>query len=76
MSFLGGLPIDPNQFLVTRWLFLRGLGLIYLIAFASMAVQVSGLIGEQGILPAGQFLDAVLIRTWSRMFCARSHWSY
>jgi hypothetical protein len=33
------------------WLFLRGLALIYLAAFASMSVQVEGLIGNQGILP-------------------------
>jgi hypothetical protein len=33
------------------WLFLRGLALIYFSAFASMAVQIEGLIGEQGLLP-------------------------
>ncbi|MET0065955.1 MAG: lipase maturation factor family protein [Candidatus Thiodiazotropha sp.] len=33
------------------WLFLRFLGLIYLTAFASLAFQVVGLVGEQGILP-------------------------
>ncbi len=33
------------------WLFLRGLGIIYFIAFASFAVQIEGLIGSDGILP-------------------------
>jgi len=33
------------------WLFLCGLALIYFSAFASMAVQIEGLIGENGILP-------------------------
>jgi len=33
------------------WLFLRGLGLIYYAAFASLAVQIQGLIGTDGILP-------------------------
>jgi hypothetical protein len=44
---------------VTSWLFLRLLGAIYLIAFASFGVQAAGLIGSRGILPAGQFLSAV-----------------
>ena len=43
--------------LVARWLFLRALGLIYLIAFASFGSQVTGLIGARGILPAGEYLQ-------------------
>ena len=38
---------------------LRGLAIVYASAFASFGVQASGLVGEQGILPAGGFLDAV-----------------
>jgi hypothetical protein len=34
------------------WIFLRVLGLIYLAAFWSLAVQVIGLIGHNGIVPA------------------------
>ncbi|MXY28183.1 DUF393 domain-containing protein, partial [Candidatus Poribacteria bacterium] len=44
---------------LSRWLFLRALGGIYLIAFLSLWVQVHGLIGSNGILPADQFLTAV-----------------
>jgi hypothetical protein len=44
---------------VTRWLFLRALGVIYLIAFVSLWVQVKGLIGSQGILPAQQYLQTL-----------------
>jgi len=40
-----------------EWLFLRALSLIYFIAFASLAVQITGLNGEQGLLPAGRFLS-------------------
>jgi hypothetical protein len=36
---------------IVSWLFLRGLALIYLAAFASMSGQIEGLIGAQGILP-------------------------
>jgi len=48
----------PSYFLV-RWLFLRALGLVYLFAFVSLWTQVNGLIGHNGILPAGQFMSAV-----------------
>src|SRR5258707_635195 len=41
----------------TRPLFLRLLGVIYLIAFISLFVQIDGLIGSDGILPASSFVD-------------------
>src|SRR6266566_10161001 len=44
-------------YVLSRWLFLRLLGLVYLIAFASLALQVTGLVGEHGILPAAAFLE-------------------
>jgi len=44
---------------VTRWVFLRALGVIYLIAFVSLWVQIRGLIGSQGILPAAEYLTAL-----------------
>lgn len=47
-----------RTYLLSRWLFLRALGIVYLIAFASIAVQVTGLVGEHGIFPAGQYLDS------------------
>jgi hypothetical protein len=34
------------------------LGLIFLVAFASLAVQIKGLVGRQGILPAVEFLSS------------------
>ncbi len=43
----------------TRTLFLRGMGLVYLAAFWSLAVQADGLIGSGGIAPVGEFLDRV-----------------
>lgn len=41
----------------TRAVFVRGMGLAYLAAFWSLAVQVDGLIGSRGIVPAAEFLD-------------------
>jgi predicted DCC family thiol-disulfide oxidoreductase YuxK len=50
-------PLDPKRsYRLTRSIFLRGLGLVYLIAFLSLYVQVDGLIGSRGILPAGDYL--------------------
>ena len=45
--------------LIPRWLFLRALGLIYFSAFYSLLFQIRGLIGPNGILPAGDYLRAV-----------------
>jgi predicted DCC family thiol-disulfide oxidoreductase YuxK len=58
--FTFGTRIEPTRFAAIRWLFLRMLALIYLIAFGSLAMQVKGLIGQRGISPAGIFLDNVL----------------
>jgi len=48
----------PTYFAARRW-FLRVLGVIYLIAFVSLWVQIDGLIGSNGIMPVSQFLPAV-----------------
>ena len=50
----------PRDRLAPRWLFLRALGCIYFSAFFSLVFQIRGLIGPQGILPADQYLRAVL----------------
>jgi lipase maturation factor 1 len=55
-GWLEGAGDRPRQYRITRWLFLRGLGLAALCAFLSLYVQVDGLIGEQGIAPAGQYM--------------------
>ena len=44
---------------LARWIFLRALALIYFSAFYSLLFQIKGLIGPQGILPAGRYLDAI-----------------
>jgi predicted DCC family thiol-disulfide oxidoreductase YuxK len=47
-----GRHVEPSTYQVVRSLFLRSLSLIYLIAFISLWVQLMGLIGSGGILPA------------------------
>ena len=46
----------PPTYLSSRWLFLRLLGVVYLVAFASLAFQIVGLVGEHGLFPVGEFL--------------------
>jgi len=45
----------PTYFHARRW-FLRFLGVIYLIAFLSLWVQVDGLMGARGLMPVQQLL--------------------
>jgi hypothetical protein len=52
MSALGS-----STYLFASWLFTRALGLIYFAAFASLAAQIRGLLGRQGILPARELLQ-------------------
>ncbi len=47
------------QYIRVRYIFLRGLALIYLIAFVSLSTQVQGLIGSHGIAPAAERMSAV-----------------
>jgi len=54
---LWGRKLEPSRYELTSWLFLRLLGFIYLSAFASLAVQIKGLVGEDGILPLWLFLQ-------------------
>lgn len=47
-----------ENYVLTRGLFLRALGLVYLAAFLSLGTQITGLVGSRGILPVGDFLTA------------------
>ena len=42
---------------VTAWLFLRALGVIYLVAFVSLGLQIRGLVGEHGVEPIHDLMD-------------------
>jgi len=67
--FTFGRTVSPLCYASVEWLFLRVLAAIYFIAFASFGVQVTGLIGERGILPLGRYLQAM-----SQTFGVRSYW--
>src|SRR5215471_6725207 len=55
-------PAGNGTYILAAWLFLRLVGLIYLVAFVSLATQIKGLIGREGILPAVEFLESA--RSW------------
>ncbi len=45
-----------DEYRLTSWLFLKGLALIYFAAFLSLAVQIDGLAGPNGLLPFNELL--------------------
>ncbi len=57
---------------LSRWLFLRALGLIYFSAFFSLIFQIKGLIGPDGILAADNFLHVIAqsLGPWERIWYA------
>ncbi len=50
---------EPGRWAGTAWIVLRAVAAVYLVAFVSLGVQIAGLVGPDGILPVGQFLDLV-----------------
>src|SRR5438270_2904323 len=62
-------PSIAPSFLRARWIWLRCLGVIFFSAFYSLYFQIQGLIGPRGILPTGQYLDAV-----RRAFGWKAYW--
>jgi lipase maturation factor 1 len=57
--FLWGKDVRPPTYFWARRWFVRMLGLVYLIAFVSLWIQVDGLVGGNGMSPVSQFLPAV-----------------
>src|SRR6185369_15971000 len=55
---LWGPRLEPESYDVVSWVFLRLFGAIYVAAFASLAVQIEGLVGNAGILPVTAYLEA------------------
>jgi hypothetical protein len=51
--------LDANEYGLTRFVFLRFLGLMYAVAFLVAANQLVPLVGAEGLEPADRFLDVV-----------------
>lgn len=57
-----------NEYWLTRIVFLRGLGLVYAVAFFSLSWQLTALFGDGGLLPVGRYLQRIAgayPSTWS-----------
>ena len=62
------MPEAPRpSYWLTRFLILRLLGLVYFVAFLSLAQQVLPLMGADGLLPARLFLERVQTHLGSRL---------
>ena len=57
-KLLWGPALQVERYVLVSWVFLRLFGAIYVAAFASLGVQILGLIGHAGILPLGDYLGA------------------
>jgi hypothetical protein len=57
---------------MARLVLQRGVGLIYLVAFAGVVDQFRPLLGERGLLPVPQFLGATTFREAPSLF----HWRF
>jgi predicted DCC family thiol-disulfide oxidoreductase YuxK len=57
-KLLWGNELQAESYALVTWVFLRLFGAVYVAAFASLGVQVLGLIGHGGILPLGDYLAA------------------
>ena len=55
-GLLSGPDPGPSTCAIASWIFLRLLGVTFLIAFVSLWTQVHGLVGDDGILPAHDYL--------------------
>ncbi|SVB95237.1 uncharacterized protein METZ01_LOCUS248091, partial [marine metagenome] len=60
--------LPRDNFTIGSRLFLSGIALVYLIAFASLWLQVEGLFGSEGIMPIERYFD--------RLASQENHWSY
>ena len=72
---LWGKEIEPSSSALTRSVFLRGLALVYFIAFASLIPQILGLIGEHGIVPAIETVPRVMFFHVSDTFLSVLPWA-
>jgi len=54
-----GRDLQVSTYQWTRWAFLRALGVVYLVAFLSFWMQIKGLVGENGILPAKDYIQSL-----------------
>ena len=63
-----GRSVHRPTYFVARWVFMRLLGAIFLVAFLSLLMQLAGLAGSHGIVPAADFLQGVKGQTGNERY--------
>ncbi|MCG6938588.1 MAG: lipase maturation factor family protein [Gammaproteobacteria bacterium] len=65
-----------EEHLLTSWLFIKLLAIIYFIAFLSLAVQIPGLVGPNGIMPLQEQLDYAFEQNgyWAFLYMPTVFW--
>ncbi len=56
-----------GDYVLTRFVLLRALGVVYLAAFSTAALQLVPLVGERGLLPAAPAVDRLVVESGSRL---------
>jgi hypothetical protein len=49
---------NDRSYITSSWLFARALGMVLLIAFASLGAQANGLFGSRGVVPIEAFVES------------------
>ncbi len=62
MTWLIGRSDEPATYHLSRWIFLKAIGVVYFMAFCSLWVQIDGLIGSDGLLPVSEYLNQIAKR--------------
>jgi len=60
--------MDVANYIHAAKIFIQLLGLVYFFVFSSFILQIRGLIGKNGILPAGIFLQQIKFRFGSKAY--------
>ena len=60
--------LNPASYSIAIHLFIKLLGVIYLIAYIPFLFQIRGLLGKEGIRPIGSYLQAIKARFGARRF--------
>jgi len=63
-----GQSLEKPTYHLSRWIFLKLIAIVYIIAFLSFWIQADGLVGQNGILPANEFFQSVAHQLGSSAF--------
>ena len=67
-SLLWGADPSVSTYTLARGLFIRLVGIVFLIAFVSLWVQIDGLVSSKGIVPIAEYLELVHANIGARAY--------